>query len=208
MVTKTQKALVRSVAGNINNIFDNMTSKLLSPSPGQKFLSLEGMYDSSTRSHGFMPDKDSLSTLKKISQSYIDALRNRTIANVMQIVQASFKKKSFDLEEGLRAELSKAESELRRIVETETNKYKAIAQLDNIVRRAALRGNDDPYVYFEVLHDDPCEECKRIHLDASGKPRLYKVSELSHAYHKRGNDDPCVMGLHPNCRCELHTVGE
>lgn len=203
MASKALKTLATRVASNINRLFDNAANQLLSPNPGGKFLSLEGMYDSSTRSHGFYADKANLATLKQISNSYIDALRSKTIANTMQIVNANSK----TLVEDLTEELAKAEIALRRIVETETNKYKAIAQLDNITRRAAIKGETDPYVYFEVQHDDPCDECKSIHLDADGKPRLYRLSELQHSYHKKGQVSPCVMGLHPNCRCELRSVG-
>jgi hypothetical protein len=49
--------------------------------------------------------------------------------------------------------------------------------------------------------------CRRLHLLDNGKtPRVYKLSEVGHGYHKKGQDDPKLGGLHPHCRCTLVTL--
>ena len=64
-------------------------------------------------------------------------------------------------------------------------------------------GDEDPVVYFVTVRDEHlCAECRRLHLMEDGStPRLWRSSEVGHAYHKRGDPDPKVHGLHPHCRC-------
>jgi len=54
-----------------------------------------------------------------------------------------------------------------------------------------------------LIHHN-CNECKKLHLmDDMTTPRVWKLSDLGHGYHKRGEESPKVNGLHPACRCTL-----
>ena len=49
-----------------------------------------------------------------------------------------------------------------------------------------------------------CNECKRVHLMPDGiTPKVFKLSEVSAQYHKKGENIPSYAGLHPHCRCSL-----
>jgi hypothetical protein len=37
-------------------------------------------------------------------------------------------------------------------------------------------------------------------------PRLFKLSELSAGYYKRGDTVPSILGQHPHCRCTIFYV--
>jgi hypothetical protein len=34
-------------------------------------------------------------------------------------------------------------------------------------------------------------------------PRVWKLSEIKFSYHKKGESNPSISGLHPHCRCSL-----
>jgi hypothetical protein len=34
-------------------------------------------------------------------------------------------------------------------------------------------------------------------------PRVWKLSEIGFGYHKKGENNPKIAGLHPHCRCGL-----
>jgi hypothetical protein len=60
------------------------------------------------------------------------------------------------------------------------------------------------YVFVPVKDKFLCDECKSIHLLEDGvTPRVFKESEISHDYHKRGETSPSFHNLHPHCRCSL-----
>jgi hypothetical protein len=47
-------------------------------------------------------------------------------------------------------------------------------------------------------------DCMSIHMMSDGiTPRVWKMSELQYSYHKKGENKPCVAGLHNNCRCSM-----
>jgi hypothetical protein len=60
-------------------------------------------------------------------------------------------------------------------------------------------------VFFIVTIDDVTgSEEFALHLLPDRKtPRLWKLSEIGHEYHKKGDNNPKLAGLHPNCRCKL-----
>jgi len=59
-----------------------------------------------------------------------------------------------------------------------------------------------------VIKDkDLCPECARLHLLEDGvTPRVWLLSDVGHAYHKRGEPNPKMGGLHPHCRCSMVTL--
>jgi len=80
--------------------------------------------------------------------------------------------------------------------------------LEGIVKTNAVAGVEDPTVFFVVVRDGVlCGECKRLHMLEDGvTPRVWKLSEVGHGYHKKGEQFPKVGGLHPHCRCVLSTL--
>ena len=97
---------------------------------------------------------------------------------------------------------------MKRIVETEATHTRNVGVLEGISRVNAAAGIEDAHIFFVVVRDsDLCSECKRLHLMEDGKtPRLYRLSEVGAGYHKKGQDDPKIGGLHPNCRCSITTL--
>ena len=56
---------------------------------------------------------------------------------------------------------------------------------------------------FNALHLTGSEEFVLHLLPDKKTPRLWKLSEIGHEYHKKGDPNPKLPGLHPNCRCKL-----
>jgi hypothetical protein len=80
--------------------------------------------------------------------------------------------------------------------------------MDAITKINAASGVSDPIVFFVVVRDQTlCPECKRLHLmPDKTTPKVYKLSEVGAGYHTKGDSDPKMGGLHPNCRCCLVTL--
>jgi len=71
----------------------------------------------------------------------------------------------------------------------------------------------DPLVYKQVVLDNRLSpECRRLHLNEDGTPRIYKLSDLI----KNGTNEgrprsawrAVIGGTHPNCRCTLRPAKE
>jgi len=94
---------------------------------------------------------------------------------------------------------------MRRLIDTEAQNVRNTGVLDGIIKVNAAHDIEDPVIYFVVVRDNYlCPECKRLHLLEDEKtPRLWYLSELGHGYHKKGQSNPKLGGLHPNCRCSL-----
>lgn len=157
-------------------------------------------------------EADVLKSLLASAHGYIDALKNRTKSNVTERVdsivkQAKLKNTKVSKEEidaVLKEELDSARSHLRTIVEAEATKLRNVGSMMDISRVAASQGEQDPLVFFVIVRDgNTCKECLRLHLNADGTPRVWKLSELKQGYHKRGEPNPSAFGLHPHCRCTL-----
>lgn len=57
--------------------------------------------------------------------------------------------------------------------------------------------------YNGIIHHN-CNECTRLHMLPDGNtPKVWKMSELSMGWHKRGDDKPSCNGEHPFCRCSI-----
>jgi hypothetical protein len=157
-------------------------------------------------------EQDALKSLLESSFGYIESLKSRTRSNVTERVDGLVKEaKARDqkvdeslLQAIIQEELAKAKSHLKAIVESESTKLRNVGSAMDISRVAASVGDDDPTVFFVVVKDNKtCEECKRLHLNPDGTPKVWRFSELKQGYHKRGEDAPSAFGLHPHCRCTL-----
>jgi hypothetical protein len=158
-------------------------------------------------------EEQTLKTMLRVSNGYLDALRDRTAAKIMheiesQITNASLKNEKAStkkIDKIINKEMGRAGSHLKLIVNSESNKAANTGTALQISRMAEQKGEDDPTVFFIVTIDDVTgPEEFVLHLLPDGKtPRVWKLSELGAEYHKVGDPNPKLPGLHPNCRCKL-----
>jgi intein/homing endonuclease len=197
-----------------------------SGSPGRPLgvredLSLPSIFDSSARAEGFSPSPEVREALNRVASGYLDAhseLAKVRVVNAVQnwLSQAESSGTKTDIDTVLGGELAelmgKVTTGVKAIVETESTRARNAGTLDAVTKIAAIRGVDDPNVFFVIVRDEHvCSECLRLHqLDGTiaSKPKVYKLSEVGHGYHKKGQDSPKVSGLHPHCftgGVRLHT---
>lgn len=211
----------------IDRLFDRAKMRLFGPGPktGKNIifhyipdLTLKALFDASSKEEGVKnPNADLLGGLLRISESYLDAQREKTKAQTIHTVQnfirdAATKNVDVDVEEVLGGQLTAlmdtVSSDVRKIVETETTIVRNMGIDDAIQRLTAVQGIDDPSVYFVVVRDGlRCKECTLLHLMEDGiTPRVWKRSAISSGYHKKGSGFPAVGGLHPHCRCVMSVL--
>lgn len=102
----------------------------------------------------------------------------------------------------------------KEITDMMTNQVNS-AEVDNI-RELAIQQNKEPadvLVYKEVVNDDRLSpECRRLHLEDTGEPKLYRLGEVQANGTNRGKPRSAwkivVEGTHPNCRCTLRLATE
>jgi hypothetical protein len=222
-VTKKRlpQKIVQQVQTAIDELFDRLKHRFLGPkSVGDKRLfiefnrhrSLPGLYEAAHVEERGYPNLDQLDTLIGVAENHIEALRHKTHAKVTTQIRAAFAENQDALQEQFEREMSETfdevASQVRRIVDTESQNTRNVGVIDGIVRANAHAGVEDPVVFFVTVRDkDLCEECKRLHLMEDGKtPRLWYMSELGHGWHTRGEPNPKVGGLHPHCRCSMTTL--
>lgn len=183
------------------------------PSYGLANLFVEAMSNKSPN----IIEQDALKSLLDSSYGYVDALKSKTRSNVTERVDSIVKEAKTrnekvsqgQLDEVLADELARAKSHMTAIAESESTKVRNVGSAMEISRVAASNGDFDPSVFFVVVRDgELCKECKRLHLNDDGTPRVWKFSELKQGYHKRSDDVPSAFGLHPHCRCTLTYLSE
>jgi len=223
MKARLSPGAVKEIETAVENTFERAKSRLLGPYAGGKTLaagfthdlSLPGIFEAAAQEEGVRASDDVLTTVLKIAGNYLDASKQKAKARVVHAVQsfivdAAHQGVPTNVETVLGGQLAKLwgeiSSDVKRIVETETTQARNISILDGISRIASASGIDDPTVFFVVVRDNSlCPECRRIHLDGN-IPRVYKLSELGNGYHRKGEDNPKVGGLHPRCRCTLTSL--
>ncbi len=179
-------------------------------------LTLPGLFESAAREEGYRPDVPTLQQLLRIAGGYVDATEARTKSRVVKevtafLLEAHASGVKTDLKTVLGGKLTEvfgdAVVSMRRIIDTECNNVKNVGILDGIVRINATSGVDDPVVYFVTVNDDArCDECTELHTIDGTTPRVWRLSEVGHGYHTKGDAQPKVGGLHPNCRCTMATL--
>lgn len=215
--------LIQKLKRVIDVLFDRMKNRFLGkdmdnydkPIGGYRpQLSLLGLYLAATQKEGARPNPLTMQTLAEVTESYLDAQKERTKALLINKVSSAMKDAVFQndgdrVEAVIREEMEKSLAETRvnvhRIVSTETQNAKAMGAVEAIVQMSVVREIADPHVYFLVVRDDKaCSECKRLHLmEDEITPRVWKLSEVKSGYHKKGENSPCIGGLHNHCRCQI-----
>jgi uncharacterized protein YqgV (UPF0045/DUF77 family) len=184
-------------------------------------LTLGGVFDHSAQSEGFKPSENLRESLNRVASGYLDAHKELAKVKAVNAVhnwlqEAAAKKTKTDVDTVLGGELTdlmrEVTANVKKIAEAETNRAKNSGTIDGIAKIAAVTGQDDPLVYFVIVRDGHvCDECLRLHQvtgTISGPPKVYKLSEVGHGYHKKGQENPKVTGLHPHCRCSLVYIGK
>jgi hypothetical protein len=219
------RAAIGLIEKAVDTLFERIRQHVLGEKPPIKrlyigykpHLTLKGIFDLASTEEGVNPDQDTLRTLLKISNSYLDATKEKTKARVVQSVQ-SFLTDAHNqgvrtdvktvLEGQLYEVMGDTTKDLKRILETESTVVRNVGIMDGILKANAAAGIDDPTVFFVTVRDQSrCEECTRLHVQPDKTtPRVWKMSELGSSYHKKGDSSPKIGGLHPHCRCVLTTL--
>jgi hypothetical protein len=224
-IHKLSKTGVKQIERAIEDLFNRAKARLIGRQLGEKSiqvsyipdLTLPGLFHAAAKEEGAVPNQDTLDSLLRIAHNYLDAAKVRTQARMVNEVQAFLRDASLkgiktDLKTVLGGKLTDVwgdvQNQLHAIVDAEASQAKNVSLMEGILKINASEGIDDPIVYFVVVRDNVlCGECKRLHLLDNGRtPRVYKLSEVGHGYHKKGQDDPKLGGLHPHCRCTLVTL--
>ena len=180
-------------------------------------LSIPGLFQSSSYAEGMKPREDLMEHVVSTAEAYLDATQAKTKVQIINavnsfITDAEHSGKSVDPKVVLGGELAevmrKVTSDVNRIAATETTRTRNVGTIDAITKTNTLVGVSDPTVAFIPVKDQfLCSDCKQIHLIPDLlTPRVYKLSEVSAGYNKRGETNPCMSGLHPHCRCSCVTI--
>lgn len=158
-------------------------------------------------------EKDALKGLLDSAYGFIEGLKGQTRANIVERVDGLIKeahaKNTQVSEEAVREvmseELGRAKTKMRAITEGESTKTRNMGSAMGLAEQASNANDGNPSVYFVIVRDgETCKECLRLHMMPDGvTPRVFKLQDLKHGYHKRGEDTPSLFGLHPHCRCTL-----
>lgn len=216
---------VRRIESAVDQIFDRAKARYLGPlsldkriyAGFQSELSLPGVFAAASRSEGAVPSHDVMSQLIRGAGNYLDAYRAQakveTVRRVQDfLVRATADGVQTDVETVLGGEIAdvwaKTTADVKRLIDTEATNARNLGALDGIVSVNMAEGVEDPVVFFVVVRDDSlCGECKRLHLLEDGvTPRVWRLSSLGNGYHKRGQSNPKISGLHPHCRCSIVTL--
>jgi len=219
------QVVVKLIHKAVDHVFDRIKLRMLSTSllPKQieigynRAWSLPGIFEAASREEGTPPDLKTLKQLLDIAGGYVDATRHRTKAQVVNEVtsflkDAHMKGVKTDLPTVLGGKLTEVARDtmvsMRRIVEAETNNVKNVGILEGAIRINSSQGINDPVVYWVGVNDSSrCDECWRLYsLPDRITPKVYKLSEVGHSYHKKGEDSPKIGGAHVNCQCTLATL--
>jgi uncharacterized protein (DUF2267 family) len=218
------KSVIKDIRNEVDDVYDRIKARFLNEKYKKKGIeftfrndTLEDFFRDIAEREGVEPDKDTLATLKEVAGSYLDASRERAKAQVIQAVQAVIRESVLSGETpnvrvAIQGQMSKiwgdATTHVNTILESEVNTAKNVSILEGITKYNASVGVDDPVVFFIIVRDGVvCSECVRLHMMPDGvTPRLWYMSEVGSGYHKKGDPNPKLSGLHPSCRCQLSTL--
>lgn len=209
---------INKIKAKIEDVYEKAKLSVLGSGKFADDLTLTGMFNSASREERNTPDENSLKSLIKIAEGYIDSQKELTKTRVVQVVDAALKSaqnkdigpSGFEdlILKNLIEVFNKAADDMRRIIDTEANNVKNIGLLDGIIKVNATSGIEDPVVYFSCPWDDKtCDECLKLHFYNGGPIfRLWYLSELKTGYSKRGDNTPAIGGQHPHCRASIATL--
>jgi hypothetical protein len=209
------KQVLKAIGSEVDDVFDRISDRFLGTKyvpHGIQFrvMTLQEFFDNVAEREGVEPDKDTFSTLKDIAESYLDSSRERAKAQVVQSVQQVIREAILSgetpnigvaLEGALTKVWGDVTSHVHTILDSEINTARNVSIMEGITQYNASIGVDDPVVFFVIVRDgNVCSECIRLHMMPDGvTPRVWKMSEVGSGYHKKGEPNPKIGGLHPHC---------
>jgi hypothetical protein len=206
-ISKMFDSLAYKFLGNIPKLRDK--SPFFSSSP--KFSLAHIFIQAMNNKEPNYFERDVLRGILNSSYGYVEGLKNRTSSNIVESVDALVREaktkgesiSSVQVAEVISVGMEKAKSDMKLIAEAETTKTRNLGHAMDIASKAEQQGIEDPTVFFIVVRDGLlCSECKHLHMLEDGvTPRVFKMSEVSMGWHKRGDDRPSACGEHPFCRC-------
>jgi len=213
---------IKAVEKMIDNKFDSIALNFLGIIPNQvkskkitftiKNDSLVSLFARSLGSvEPTKEENDLLKVILNIANGYIESLKERTKARIVNDVDAYIKDQKGkdislkDIREIMSTEMGKAKNHFKMIANNESNKCINYGMAMRISKMAERSGQEDPTIFFRVTIDDVTgpEEFVLHLLPDKITPRVWKLSEVKNGYHKRGDPNPNYSGLHVNCRCKI-----
>lgn len=212
----------------VSDLFDKVALRLVGglPKLQQRKNMLIGFESSTTLANLFVQamgnkwanhiEQDVLKGILEGAYSYIDILKNKTSNSIVNRIEGlareahviKDKVSEFELNRIIQEELEKAKSGLETIAASEGTKTRNLGMIMDITRAASSVGDTDPVIGFAVIRDgSTCESCISVNLMPDGvTPKLYKLSEVSAGYFKRGDKVPSILGQHPHCFTENQRI--
>lgn len=219
---------VRAIRAAVADVFQRVRSRYLGGGalprgPKQAAIvhrrewTLPGIYHSAAFAERTRPDGRSERSLVDTATDYLNLAQGAAELRATRAVesfvrQAEVSGRPVDLATVLGGQMSEvwtnARNDVVRILDSEATRARNVGLLEGISRVNAAAGVADPAIYFVVVRDnDLCDECRRVHVMPDGvTPRVFRMSEVKHGYHVRGEDVPSWGGLHPHCRCVPATL--
>lgn len=233
------KRLSKTVENFVKRSFNSLRLNLLGPAavPKSLIFSYKDFNPQTTMVSNYLAahslnsldpesvDKDTVNKLTTVASNYIDALEQKSIADITRIVGEKYdnlalqaKRDGKNIRDVL---LSTAGESILTEIKTELEKHKErgdkavdmlvnhelynaqnAGALDGIIGAAKSLSIPDPTVFkIGVLDDKRCPHCWRLWtMEDKITPRVYKLSELSGSPGNYKNPDPSVNPTHPNCR--------
>jgi len=205
----------------IDDLFDKMTLQLVGEVPSLRNkksiiftskpdLTLAHIFLKTLGSEKPLPqEREALKNLLSTAEEYVSSLRAKTKAQVTESIDSYVKEQylknekpsTVEIKKIINENLEKAKNHFKTIAEAESTKARNMGKALQIGKVAASQGVSDPNVYYVVVRDGKtCSECVRLHLMPDlVTPRVWKLSEIGFGYHKKGENNPKIAGLHPHC---------
>lgn len=218
-------SVIEKIEQKVDLLYDKAKARFLGNNLSPKalrfsvkhMLTLAGMYEASAQEERIKVDSFALESMSRIAQGYIEAHKERAKSKIIKEVgsilsEVNSGKIPDSINTALEGRLSQIWGDLRNgieaIVDTETNGARNYGPIQAAHKIAKETGVTDPSMFFITVRDgNICKECVRLHLMPDGiTPRVWKMSEIGHSYHKKGDSFPKASGLHPHCRCSISTV--
>lgn len=237
--------IIRKIIQNtIGTLFNRAKGNLLGPEYFDKsmFFSLRDFDPKTTLEYHYksalinqypkeINTKETVKKLKNVAENYIDALQQKTLADISSAVDNTLEEARIksnieeekmqdylksnnakgiidSVKKEIKNGIDKAKKGLNLIYDVEIHNAQNFGAIDGIVGASKNIGINDPYIFKYILHDErTCKYCKKIWLWKGNIPKVYKLSELSASPGKDyKNPLPSISVSHPNCRCVATTI--
>lgn len=215
-----------SIDSEVDELFNNLLTRLLGYGFAGKSLfigfthgiTIPGLYEAAVNEEGGYVEPEIIRGISSVTEDLINkyradakAITKRKIQGLLYDIDAGrLKPENFGIAVG--GELvdiySKIKQKINVVVASEMMHATTIGAKEGIDQINENLGIDDPVLcWIHPIDKNTCEGCYRIYyLSDRRTPRVWKESEVSAEYFKKGNTVPSWHLTHPNCRGALSTV--